>query len=70
MHCGKNNSILKIKCPHCPHERVSAGLDIDAVPDVACPVCGGICDVFAMNVAEAMQWITAKYAEGGDTYAE
>jgi ribosomal protein S27E len=62
----KNDALLKISCPHCPHERISAGLHVDFLPHVACPMCGGECDVFAMSQNEIIAWIKKNHPNGED----
>jgi transcription elongation factor Elf1 len=61
MNCSKYDTLLILTCPHCTHERLSAGLHMDSLVDINCSFCGAQCDVRAINKGEAIKWIQTNY---------
>ena len=68
MKHAAQNGQLKLTCPHCRHEHVVVGVYVDNLRDCLCPLCGGFCEIYAMDHRELRTWLHG-HTGGGEHYA-
>ena len=57
MYQDNQNERLRLTCPHCRHEYVVIGVNVDTLRDCSCNKCKAVCDIHAIDRKELTIWL-------------